>query len=352
MIDYIVVGLGVAGISFCEQLDKNGKTYKVISDDSQVSSLVAGGMYNPVILKRFTMAWNADLQLQPALSFYKNLEQKFNIQLDYKIPVLRKFASIIEQNRWFEASDKPRLKAFLNTKIIDNSTEEIDAPFGWGEVLHTGRIDLHQLIKTYREYLISNERLIKQSFDFDALKVHADYIEYGEIKAHRLLFATGFGMRKNPYFNYLPLNGTKGELLTIKVPGLKLSSIVKSSVFIIPLENDLFRVGATYENFDKTNNPTEKGKDELLQKLNTFLNCEYEIVDHKAGVRPTVRDRRPLAGVHPEQKNLFVLNGFGSRGVLVAPTISEQLYNYIENDKELPKEINIERFHKIFAKNS
>lgn len=346
MLDYLVVGLGVAGVSFCEQLDKNGKTHKVISDDSQVSSLVAGGMYNPVILKRFTMAWNADLQLQPALSFYKNLEKKFNIKLDHKIPVLRKFASINEQNHWFEASDKPRLRAFLSTKIIENTTEEIDAPFGWGEVLHTGRIDLHQLIETYREYLIDNDRLLRQSFDFKALKVHAGHIEYGAIKARKLLFATGFGMRNNPYFNYLPLNGTKGELLTIKVPGLELSSIVKSSVFIIPLGNDLFRVGATYENFDKTNDPTEKGKDQLLQKLNTFLKCDYEIVDHKAGVRPTVRDRRPLAGVHPEHKNLFVLNGFGSRGVLVAPFASKQLYDFIEHNRPIHKEMDIVRFVK------
>ena len=59
MLDYVVVGLGIAGISFCEQLEKQGKTYIVIADDSQIASKVAGGLYNPVILKRFTIAWNA-----------------------------------------------------------------------------------------------------------------------------------------------------------------------------------------------------------------------------------------------------------------------------------------------------
>ncbi|NNE77833.1 MAG: FAD-dependent oxidoreductase, partial [Pricia sp.] len=59
MLDYLVVGLGLAGIAFCEQLEKGNKTFKVISDTSQTASLVAGGLYNPVILKRFTLAWRA-----------------------------------------------------------------------------------------------------------------------------------------------------------------------------------------------------------------------------------------------------------------------------------------------------
>lgn len=350
MIDYLIIGLGLAGVSFCEQLEENGKTYKVISDDSQVSSLVAGGMYNPVILKRFTLAWNADLQLEPALSFYKRLEKKSNVQLDYKIPVLRKFASVNEQNMWFEASDKPRLKKFLSTRLIENENEVIDAPLGYGQVLHTGRIDIGTLIQAYRSFLLGREKLLNESFEFESLKVYPEYVQYRNIKAGKILFATGFGMRSNPFFSYLPLNGTKGELLTIKAPGLDISTIIKSSVFIIPLGDGLFRVGATYENFDKTNNPTEEAKKELLQKLDTFLKCDYEVIDHVAGIRPTVADRRPLLGSHPAHKNMYVLNGFGSRGVLIAPTASKQLYDLIENKEMLPKEIDINRFIKRYAK--
>jgi len=79
MVDYIVVGLGLAGISFCEQLEKNGKTFRVVTDDSQTSSLVAGGLYNPVILKRFTLAWQAEKQLKIAKTFYTDLEQKLGL---------------------------------------------------------------------------------------------------------------------------------------------------------------------------------------------------------------------------------------------------------------------------------
>ena len=70
-VDYIIVGLGLAGIAFAEELRKNNKSFLVFEDNSQNSSLVAGGMYNPVVLKRFTPVWNAKEQLEIAIPFYQ-----------------------------------------------------------------------------------------------------------------------------------------------------------------------------------------------------------------------------------------------------------------------------------------
>lgn len=53
-VDYIIVGCGLAGIAFCEQLRQNNKSFVVFDNSSQHSSTVAAGLYNPVILKRFT----------------------------------------------------------------------------------------------------------------------------------------------------------------------------------------------------------------------------------------------------------------------------------------------------------
>ena len=41
---------------------------------------------------------------------------------------------------------------------------------------------------------------------------------------------------------------------------------------------------------------------------------------------------------------MYILNGLGTRGVLVAPAMAEALYNAIENNRSLPKEIDIQRF--------
>ena len=344
MLDYLIVGLGLAGISFCEVLEQNNKSFKTINDNSQTSSVVAGGLYNPVILKRFTLAWNAKEQLDAAMPFYKSLEQKLQVKLDYKIPILRRFANINEQNLWFEARDKASLGYFLAPKISMYNNPHIQSPFGYGEVLYTGRVDTVTLLSHYKTYLQERDLLFQETFDYEALDLGDQYVEYKGIKAKNIVFSTGFGMKKNPYFTYLPLNGTKGELLTIKAPALKEEKVIKSSVFIIPLGDDLYRIGATYKWKDKTNLPTQESKKELLEKLDSFLKCPYKVVDHVAGIRPTVSDRRPIVGRHPAHGNMYLLNGLGSRGVIIAPTASEKLYKFIENNQTMDPEMDLARF--------
>jgi glycine/D-amino acid oxidase-like deaminating enzyme len=351
MLDYLIVGLGLAGVSFCEQLEKSNKTYTVISDTSQTSSVVAGGLYNPVILKRFTMAWNAKEQLDLAIPFYKALEKKLNVKLDHKLPVLRRFASIEEQNMWFEASDKIGLNHFLSSEIHKNKNLNIDAPFEFGKVLNTGRIDTKLLLSAYSQYLLSKDLFLNETFDHATLHIASEAVSYKSIRAKQLVFAEGFGLKKNPYFSYLPLTSTKGEYLTIKAPDLNEVNAIKSSIFLIPWGNDLYRVGATYKWKDTTNLATEESRTELLQKLDAFLKCDYEVVGQLAGIRPTVTDRRPLVGQHPKHENLYVLNGFGSRGVMIAPFASQQLLNSIEMGEDIHPEMNIARFTKKHFRN-
>lgn len=343
-LDYIIIGCGLASIAFCEQLRANNKSFVVFDDKSQKSSIVAAGLYNPVILKRFSAVWKSKEQLELALPMYSKIEKELNIEVDYKLRILRRFTSIQEQNKWFSASDKPNLEEFLSTQLIQNTNSKIDAPFGFGEVLHAGRIDTETLISGYKDFLKKTNVLQEKTFQYEALKFKIDAVHYKDYKTSKIIFAEGFGVKRNPFFKTIPLTGSKGEILTIKAPELKIDYAIKSSVFVIPLGNDLYNVGSTYNNEDKSNIPTEKAKEELLLKVKTFLKCDFDIINHLAGVRPTVKDRRPLVGQHTEHKNLYVLNGLGTRGVMIAPYIAKQLFQYIENDTELDKEINIKRF--------
>lgn len=343
-VDYIIVGNGLAGIAFCEQLRKHNKDFVVFDNQSQQSSSVAAGLYNPVVLKRFTKVWNAKCQLELAIPKYKALEELLQIKLDYKIPVYRKFTSIEEQNDWFTASDKPDLYDFLSTILIKNENPSIAAEFGFGEVLHSGRINTSQLTKSYSDFLDEQNRLYKEEFHHNQLEIQPNAVQYKTISSKHIVFAEGFGLKTNPFFKNLPLNGTKGEMLTIKAPDLKMDFILKSSVFIVPLGDDLYWIGATYEREDKTHSITSEAKNELVEKLTKVITCDFEIIHQVAGIRPTTNDRRPLVGVHPEHKNVFVLNGLGTRGVMMSPFVAEQLFNRIENQKDLDKEVDIKRF--------
>ncbi len=344
MLDYIIVGSGLSGIAFAETLLQHKKQFILFENHSQNSTQIAGGLYNPVILKRFSQVWNANHQLEIAHKFYESIEQKLNTQFDFKIPIYRKFFSVEEQNNWFAASDKPNLAPFLSTKIIHKKYNGIDSPYGYGEVLETGYVDTMSLLNQYHQYLKKNNWLVESSFEYNALKIFETHIAYKNIEAKNIVFAEGFGMHSNPYFNYLPLDGTKGELFIIKADDLNLDVIINTSIFILPLGNNRYKVGATYNWDDKTNTPTEEGKKELIDRIKEILNCDFEIIEHLAGVRPTVKDRRPLLGTNQTYKNLHILNGMGTRGVMLAPAMAIDLYDFIENGKPLDKAIDIKRY--------
>ena len=344
MIDYLIIGSGLAGISFAEIALRNDKSILVLDNNSQNSSKIAGGLYNPVILKRFSEVWQAQEQLVLMNDFYTLLEKKLNCKVDFKSPILRKFFSVEEQNNWFAASDKVALAPFLSTELISKKYIGIDSPHGYGEVLQTGYVDTALLLNKYREYLKHNNLFQEESFNYDALIINSDGIQYKNIHAKHIIFAEGFGMHANPYFNQLPLDGTKGELFIIKAPELDLDVIINTSVFILPLGNDLFKVGATYNWKDKTDLPTEEGKTELVDRIKEIITCDFEIVEHFAGVRPTVKDRRALVGTHRNYESIHILNGLGTRGVMLGPAMAKALFENIEHQVPLNKEIDIKRF--------
>lgn len=343
MIDYIIVGSGLAGIAFAENALENNKSFVVLNNQTQNSSKIAGGLYNPVILKRFSSVWKAKEQLVLANDFYVKLEVKLNCRLDYKLPLLRKFFSVEEQNDWFTASDKPNLSEFLSGNLVTKKYDSIPSNYGFGEVLFSGYVDTNLLVEQYKKYLQEKNFYLEEDFDHGQLVIAADYVEYKKLKARHIVFAEGFGILLNPFFCDLPLDGTKGELLIIKVSNLDLDVIMKSSIFVVPLGNDLYKVGATYNWTDKTNSPTEDAKTELLKNLKELITCDFEVIEQRAGVRPTVKDRKPLVGTHPLYKNIHLLNGLGTRGVMLAPAMAKDLFNLIEHEIPLDIHIDIKR---------
>lgn len=346
MIDYLIVGSGLAGISFCEIALQNNKSIIVLDNNSQNSTRIAGGLYNPVILKRFSEVGQAKEHLLVMNEFLSTLEEKLSVKVNFPMPILRKFFSIEEQNNWFTASDKINLTPFLSTSLNFKKYSAIDSPFGYGKVLQTGYVDTALLFEKYKEFLVKNQLFLSESFDYELLVEENEGIQYKDIQARHIIFAEGFGMHSNPYFKNLPLDGTKGELFIIKAPQLDLDLIINTSVFILPLGNDLFKIGATYNWTDKTDSPTEEGKNELVDRLKEIINCEFEIVEHLAGVRPTVKDRKPLVGTYSNHNSIHILNGLGTRGVMLGPAMAKALFENIEYEKPLDKAIDIQRFNK------
>ena len=74
------------------------------------------------------------------------------------------------------------------------------------------------------------------------------------------------------------------------------------------------------------------------------MTVPYTIVEQSAGIRPTVKDRRPLLGVHPKHTRLALFNGLGTRGVMIAPKMAQELYQHLSEGTPLEEEVDLRRF--------
>jgi glycine/D-amino acid oxidase-like deaminating enzyme len=341
--DYIIVGLGIAGITLCEQLQNNGKSFVVIDNGAKGSTAKSGGVFNPTVLKRFTAAWNASTFYPVAINYYKTLSGKLGKDFFVETPIFRIFKSVEEQNNWSVASDKKELRQFLSSEFLKNDNPAIEAPFGYGKILGTAQIQTDILLSEYRNLLLKANGLLAEVFQYKDVVQKENGVVYKNISAKKIIFAEGAQAVENPFFPKQTLIGNKGEYIIIHAPELKMETLLKGPVYVIPLGKDHYKVGATYSRDDYSLDPTEEAKEEILSKLKSFINCPFDLIMQTAGIRPTTKDHRPLLGNLNESPNLVFFNGLGSRGFFMAPLLSEILFNYLEKETPLPKEMDITR---------
>ena len=96
----------------------------------------------------------------------------------------------------------------------------------------------------------------------------------------------------------------------------------------------VYRVGSTYHWGVDNMTPEQEGFDQLNGKLKELVNVDYEIVSHKVGVRPTTKTREPILKQHAIFKNMFAMNGLGTKGVLHGPTQVKKLLELLNANGE------------------
>lgn len=348
MKDYLIVGFGLAGLSMASVLERHNHSFEVIDTPSNADHRVIGGMYNPVILKRFSPAWRAHDMWSQSKKTYEYFEEKFQQKFILPFNIYRILQSVEEQNNWVVASDKEVMKEYMLTPIKSETINGIESPFGLGQLKDVGRVEGEKILEYYLNDLKKRQILTQEKFNYNELKINDNSVEYKGKLYGKVIFAEGSYVVNNSYFDYLPMKVSKGEMLIVHVPGLKLDATIKSKVFMVPVGEDMYIVGSTYHWDDTSHLLTIQGKKEIENKLKSFLKLPYTVVDYKSGVRPTVSDRRPLIGQHPEYKPLYVLNGLGTRGIIYAPALAERLYAYSENGKPIEEEMCIDRFENLY----
>ena len=347
MVDFIVVGSGIASFTICKRLEERKKSFVVVSDFTSSATSVAGGIINPVVLKRFKLFWNAINFYNEAISFYRQLERDTPNSLFTQKNIVRIFSSTKEQNDWFTAADQPILRKFLNTNLLGDSNK-LKGEFKSGLMTDAYLVNAGKLLDYFHNTFLDPSQVINEEFDYSKLIFSASHIRYKNILSKKIIFAEGSKSINNPFFSYLPLYGNRGDYLIFKSTGLQVDSLVKGKSFIIPLGNDIYKYGASFDRHHLTNTTPQAYRKELINSLQRTIDVSFEVIRFESGIRPNVKDRRPVLGNHPVFNSLYIMNGFGSRGIFMSPLLSKWLYDYMEGKENLPEEVDIKRFYDHF----
>ena len=350
-VDFIIVGQGIAGSVLSLKLIENGYSVKVIDDPSlSSSSKVAVGVWNPIVFKSLTKSWMIDELLPEMLKFFKRAEILFKKDLITERHIVKLFSEQQEVDLWKQKA-KGELKEYLDSNIYRESEYNgVKIPLlGYSKVLRAGNLDLKLFLDEVRKFLEEKNALLQEKFNHTELKI-SETISYKDLTAKNIIFAEGYLIRNNPLFSYVPLKPSKGEVLTIRTEHLDTGiDVITKNAFLLQVKKDTYRLGATYNWEDLTEDKTEKALSELGAKMKKFSDADYSVLKHDVGVRPSVIDRRPVLGNHPSHKNVYVFNGLGTKCVMLAPYFAQKLIDSVKTGEMLPSEVNVSRFNHFFV---
>ena len=332
----MVVGHGLSGANVALQLHQMGKSMVIFDDQKYVSSLVAAGLWHPFRMRSMDVAWKHEEIATWANQWYSLLEELWGKRFWFPQKMLHEIPDSNFKNLWINKMNEMPHELGWQENFIHHQKKE-----GLGEIYHAGWMDIPAFLRHSFQQL--EPFFQKESFDYQKLEIGHDHVFYQGIKATRIVFCEGNRIAFNPWFSYLPMNPAKGEVMMVEIKDFPENEIIHAGFFLIPLGNHRFRFGSNFR-WDRLDwHPSLEDAATLILKLEKFLNRKVTVVNHQSGVRPANHTRRPYYGNHPEYKPMSILNALGSKGVMLAPFLANNLVQNWYSNTELIEECDIQR---------
>ena len=153
-IDYIIVGQGLVGSAVALQLLKRNKKILVVDHlDSNSSSRIAVGLFNPITGRHMIKTWMADKLFPYFHTFYQEAEALTKKRFFYSLPLYRPFLSIEEQNEWMAKSADPAYEHYIENILTQPTYPTVRDYFGGLLLKQCGYVDTIQYIEAIRKLI-------------------------------------------------------------------------------------------------------------------------------------------------------------------------------------------------------
>ncbi|MBS1947219.1 MAG: FAD-binding oxidoreductase [Bacteroidetes bacterium] len=348
--DVLIIGQGISGTFLSHCLLKSNLSFLIIDDARpNAASRASSGVINPITGRRLVKTWMIEELMAYAIKSYRQIGEDLGIECIQETKMIDFFPTPQIRDAFLSRYEAD--KTFLNLPENENNLRGyFNYDFGYGEIRPVYLINIQPLISSFRKKMFAAGKLLEANFKATKLKVEEHKISYNDISADKLVFCDGMESFTNPWFKNLPFAPNKGEALIIEAKDFYAEDVFKKGISIVPLKNNLFWVGSTYEWKFTNDQPSKTFCKKTETLLNQWLKAPFKIISHFASVRPATLERRPFVGFHPVYKNIGILNGMGTKGCSLAPYFAHQLVQNIINRSPIQREADVLRFEKMLRR--
>ena len=324
--DVLILGQGLAGTLLAWELERAGLSFEIVDHGhATATTSAAAGIINPITGLRLAKSWRFEEYFPIAQASYQALEHELGKSLWHPMRMRRIFADKRER----AAAAGPERRAELSA-FIESADDE-----GWW-IRGVARVDLDTLLSASRERWAMKGKLRTETMDVE--RAHSDH--------DVVIDCRGVVGARSPLFEFVRWEASKGEVLELKIDGLDPGVILNRRIWITPVSGSTALAGATHNPGVWNTLATPEGRTSIETAVREILapRHPFSVTGHRVGVRVNLPSKRPVAGRHPDRRNLGIVNGLGGKGALWAPVLAQQWVNHLAMGAAFDPEIDVLRF--------
>jgi glycine oxidase len=324
--DVLIIGQGLAGTMLAWELERAGIAFTIVDQGhTTAATWAAAGIINPITGRRLVKSWRIDELLPAARVAYQAFERAHGAPIWREMRVRRLFADDRERNVFAQKHATGELAPFSAAG---------DEHGFW--VQGAVRVDLRTMISMARARWRKMGRLRESICSLER-----------ELEQHdRVIDCSGTAAARAGGFSFVPWECSKGEMIEVNVSAGSLDPevVINCGHWVLPVAPETAWVGATHDPGAVDATPTTKGRAALEASAAKLIRGAFRVVAQRAGIRVNLPDKRPVAGSHPGNPRLGIINGLGAKGALWAPMLARQWGNHLVQGVPFEREIDVQRF--------
>lgn len=324
--DILIVGQGLAGTLLAWEFERAGVSFEIADrGHALAATTAAAGIINPVTGRRLVRSAHIETLLPAARAVYRDLETVLGVPLWRGMRVRREFADERERSVARQKHARGELAPFV---------EALDDAGLW--IRGAARVDVQALLAATRARWIAMGRLRGRTVD---PAEEADRFAW-------MIDCRGLAATESGPFGFVPWTYSKGEMLELAVEGLEPDVILNCRQWVLPVGEGNAWVGATHEPGVRDLQVTSAARSSLGAAARELLGPDrpFTIQGQRAGIRVTLPDKHPVAGLHPLEPRRGLINGLGTKGASWAPMLARQWLNHVTAGAPFDAAVDVGRF--------